>query len=81
MCLNKGVNSFQMIHDSYGTHASKTPELAQLLREAFVKLYKEFDALEEFKQSALEVVDYVPNPPKRGDLNIEEVLKSKYFFC
>jgi len=52
-----------------------------LLRKAFVKLYQEFDPLDEFKKSALEVVDYVPNPPKKGELDITEVLDSKYFFC
>jgi DNA-directed RNA polymerase len=26
-------------------------------------------------------VDQVPNPPKRGELDITEVLDSKYFFC
>jgi DNA-directed RNA polymerase len=81
MCVKAGVESFQMIHDSYGTHAHNTPILADLLRKAFVKLYQEFDPLEEFKQAALEVVDQVPNPPKRGELDITEVLDSKYFFC
>jgi len=70
-----------MIHDSYGTHAHNTPKLASLLRRAFVKLYQEFDPLEEFRQAALEVVDQVPNPPKKGELDITEVLDSKYFFC
>ena len=81
MCVKAGVESFQMIHDSYGTHAHNTPILADLLRKAFVKLYQEFDPLEEFRQAALEVVDQVPNPPKRGELDITEVLDSKYFFC
>ena len=81
MCVEEGITSYQMIHDSYGTHATNTPKLAQLLREAFVNLYQDFDALEEFKKSALEVVDQVPNPPKKGELDITEVLDSKYFFC
>ena len=81
MCVEEGVESFQMIHDSYGTHATNTPKLAQILRKAFVKLYQDFDPLQEFKQAALEVVDQVPRPPKRGELDITEVLDSKYFFC
>jgi len=81
MCMDEDIQSFQMIHDSYGTHAQNTPKLASLLRKAFVKLYQEFDPLDEFKKSALEVVDYVPNPPKKGELDITEVLDSKYFFC
>ena len=69
-----------MIHDSYGTHATNTPILAKRLREAFVNLYKQYDVLEDFRQSALEVLDEVPDPPKKGDLDLDQILESKYFF-
>jgi DNA-directed RNA polymerase len=70
-----------MIHDSYGTHAHNTPKLAKLLREAFVEIYTENDVLAQFRSSALEVLDEVPEPPKRGTLDLNQVLDSKYFFC
>jgi len=80
-CSNYKIDSFQMIHDSYGTHAANTPVLAKLLREAFVEIYTENDVLAEFRSSALEVLDEVPEPPKRGNLDLNLVLDSKYFFC
>ena len=70
-----------MIHDSYGTHAHHTPKLSKLLREAFVEIYTENNVLVEFRSSALDVLDEVPEPPERGRLDLNQVLKSKYFFC
>ena len=81
MCNNDGIDSYCMIHDSYGTHATNTPILAKRLREAFVKLYKQYDVLEDFRQSALEVLDEVPDPPKKGDLDLDQIMESKYFFA
>ena len=81
MCNNDGIDAYCMIHDSYGTHATNTPILAKRLREAFVNLYKQYDVLEDFRQSALEVLDEVPDPPKKGDLDLDQILESKYFFA
>ena len=81
LCNKKEINSYAMIHDSYGTHAKNTPELAKLLREAFVDIYSKNDVLGDFREAALEVLDEVPEPPKLGNLNIYEVLNSPYFFC
>tara|TARA_R100001463_G_scaffold1188_3_gene5047 strand:+ start:934 stop:3372 length:2439 start_codon:yes stop_codon:yes gene_type:complete len=81
MCNNDGIDAYCMIHDSYGTHASNTPILAKRLREAFVNLYKQYDVLEDFRQSALEVLDEVPDPPKKGDLDLDQIMESKYFFA
>jgi DNA-directed RNA polymerase len=80
-CINENIDAFAMIHDSYGTHANKTPQLAKLLREAFVEIYTDNDVLTQFRSSALEVLDEVPEPPKRGTLDLNQVLDSKYFFC
>ena len=81
MCDNDGIDAYCMIHDSYGTHATNTPILAKRLREAFVNLYKQYDVLEDFRQSALEVLDDVPEPPKKGDLDLDLIKESKYFFA
>ena len=81
LCNKEEINSYAMIHDSYGTHAHNTPKMAKLLREAFVDIYKNNDVLDDFRQAALEVLDEVPEPPKMGNLNIHEVLRSPYFFC
>jgi DNA-directed RNA polymerase len=81
LCNKEDINSYAMIHDSYGTHAHNTPKLARLLRKAFVDIYSKNDVLKDFHQAALEVLDDVPEPPKQGNLNIYEVLDSPYFFC
>ncbi len=81
MCDNDGIDSYCMIHDSYGTHAANTPIMAKRLREAFINLYKQYDVLEDFRQSALEVLDEVPRPPKKGNLDLDAIIGSKYFFA
>jgi len=80
-CVKLGITDFAMIHDSYGTHACDTDALFAATREAFVELYKDNDVLEQFQKAAEEVLEEVPTPPKRGDFDIEEVLKSDYFFA
>ena len=81
MCKDHNIHDFAMIHDSYGTHAHNTPKLAELLRKAFVQIYTDHDVLEDYRKAALEVLDEVPEPPKRGNLDINQVLESSYFFC
>lgn len=74
------MRDFCMVHDSYGTQARFVPDMARILREEFVDMYQKHDVLKEFKDKAEEVVGEIPEPPKRGDLDISNVLKSKYFF-
>lgn len=40
-CANKGVNSFSLIHDSYGVHPNKVPILNVEVREAFITIFSE----------------------------------------
>ena len=75
-----GIKDFAMIHDSYGVHAAHMPTLAKLLREAFVEMYVEHDVLEEYRKEALKVLDVVPPVPAKGDLDIEAVRQSDFFF-
>jgi len=87
ICHQQGLSDFCMIHDSYAVHAGHlgdgrncTDILFDALREAFVDMYETNDPLENFRQAALEVLDEVPEPPKRGNLDIRGVLKSEFFF-
>ncbi|WP_158625413.1 MULTISPECIES: DNA-directed RNA polymerase [unclassified Asaia] len=79
--FNQGIRSFAMIHDSYGTHAADTQTLARSLRESFVEIYQQ----DRLAQTASEIADYAPHvylpePPKRGAFDINEVLRSEFFF-
>lgn len=85
-CRRRGITSFAMIHDSYGTHAAYTDCLSEALREAFVEMYEQHDVLEELRKAVLEVVpkayhDDIPPVPEMGTLDLREVLKSLYFFA
>jgi DNA-directed RNA polymerase len=49
--LDEGITSWAMIHDSYGTHAADTDRMATILREQFVRMYREHGVLAEFAAS------------------------------
>ena len=78
-CKKSGIKNFMTIHDCYGTLASDTDVSVKMLREAFVEIYKQ-PVLENFAQDILQGEKEIPKLPQKGSLDIEEVLKSKYFF-
>nr|MCS5594361.1 hypothetical protein [Porticoccaceae bacterium] len=83
-CLKEGITDFAMVHDSYGTHSPNMPLLNEKIREAFVEMYRDNDTLQNLYDSAvmtLAEVKGIPLPPQKGELDIEEVLKSDYFFA
>ena len=71
------------VHDCYGTHAADTEQSAKLLREAFVEIYRQ-PILENFTEDVLSGIEVkeedIPEIPEKGSLDIEDVLKSDYFF-
>lgn len=84
-CKDDGITQFAMIHDSYGVHAGRASALRDNLRAAFVDQYKQ-PVLESFCGQLLEQLppelhgDLPPLPPM-GTLDLNEVLKSDYFFA
>lgn len=80
-CKDEGITSFMTVHDCYGTHAADTEKSARILREAFVEVYR-LPILEYFKQDLIGDTDIkeLPEMPEQGELDIEEVLNSEYFF-
>ena len=80
-CKQAGIDSFMTVHDCYGVHASDTETSARLLREAFVEIYRK-PILENFVEDITQGIDpkELPELPPKGELDIEEVLKSEYFF-
>jgi DNA-directed RNA polymerase len=84
LCLTVNASNFSsyaMIHDSFGTHACNTTELASILRTTFVKMYSEHDVLQEFKDSLEELYGIeLPDLPMQGTLDIQGVENSEYFF-
>lgn len=80
----KGVTSFGMVHDSYGTLASDAPKLAEATRTAFYRLYTEQDVVAHLHQEWLAQAGgnpaSFPPPPEPGNLDLTGVLHSDYFF-
>ena len=82
-CKQAGIESFMTVHDCYGTLAPDTDISAELLREAFVEVYRQ-PILENFTEDVLYGMnvepELLPKLPIKGKLNIDDVLKSEYFF-
>lgn len=78
----RGLHSFSVIHDSYGTHAGKAAELARILREQFITMYTP-DLLQKFRDEILEQLPpghTLPPVPERGSLDLEQIRESVFFF-
>ena len=75
----QGIESFGAVHDSYGTLACYTSLTQKLLREAFVEIYDNpKDVLESFIEK---ITGEIPTDlPEKGNLDINDVLNSNYFF-
>lgn len=84
-CKDAGIDSFSMIHDSYGTHACDVETMGSCLREAFIEQYTP-DLLEEFKQEIIKqlpdkLIEKLPDIPAKGTLDLSLVQQSEFFFA
>ncbi|MBZ5864322.1 DNA-dependent RNA polymerase, partial [Escherichia coli] len=81
-CRKEGITSFSMIHDSYGTHAGNAWAMARYLREEFVQMYASVDVLGRFKQELeAQTGETLPDLPAKGNLDLQQVLDSPFFFA
>lgn len=71
-----GIDALAMIHDDYGTHAADSQALYDIIRDEFVRMYVEHDPIAEFAER----YPFLSPPPEKGNLDITEVLRSKFFF-
>lgn len=72
-----GLGHLAFIHDDYGTTADGTETLHKLIRATFVWMYEQgcpLTALRDF-------YGITEDLPERGNLDLQEVLKSTYFFA
>jgi DNA-directed RNA polymerase len=70
------IQSFSVVHDSFGTHACDMELLSENLRLTFIEIYKE-DVLQKFADAQTITL---PKIPKYGKLNINEVKDAEFFF-
>jgi len=79
-CKKQGI-TYASVHDSYWTHAGSTNQMNIILREAFIDLHSRNllpDLLSYFKEQNPQI--NFPVLPTRGELNLNSILNSKYFF-
>lgn len=79
-----GVTNMAMIHDSYGTHACDTTFLNTVLRRVFVDMYRERPLRflkNEVQLQCPEIADDIPELPQDGTLDLQQVMKSDFFFA
>lgn len=86
-CKEAGVDSFAVIHDSFGTHAADTDTLFGIVRDTFVDMYTNHDVLDTFKNHVYESItdetiqEELPDDLVRGSLDLEEIKFSSYCFA
>ena len=85
-CRRRGL-VFAAVHDSFWTHPSDVDQMNALLRDEFVALHSEH-LLEQLSASFrrdFPEVEWDSDPalalPQMGDLDLEDVKKSTYFFA
>jgi len=83
---DRGIDSFLLIHDSFGCLPSDMQEFSEIVKEQFVTLYKHNDPFMAIYLYAMSVLSNkgktkLTPPPEKGTLNLNEVLKSNYAFA
>ena len=81
-----GVESFALIHDSFGTIPADAGSLFKAVRETLVETYEENDVLADFYEQFADQLhesqlDKMPEMPAKGSLNLQEILKSDFAFA
>ena len=75
-----GVKDIAVVHDSYGVHAKNVPLMNMLIRQQFLEIYKQ-PVLEQFIDEQIDRTGIdLPAFEKYGELDIDKVLESEYFF-
>ncbi len=85
MASEYGIQAFSLVHDSYGTLAADTEISACCIREMFVRMYQD-DVLGNFRTQLLELLSEkngqkLPPIPPQGNLDLEMVKQSAFFFA
>lgn len=77
-----GLNNYSTIHDSFGTSLGEASHLKVVIRKQLYKLYTEHRPLERFKEYAEMLIGHKLDikEPKKGTLDLKEILTSTYVF-
>jgi len=74
--------SFAAVHDSFSTHAGEVDFLQEITKMTFIAQYD----VENFFEVLLDTLmlnkdTFTFAQPQLGNLNLSELIDSKYFFC
>lgn len=81
-CHKEGIR-FAGVHDSFWTHASDVTRMNEIIRETFIELHSQpilRDLDIDFRTRLGLHASSLPNVPQQGDLKLEAVRESPYFF-
>lgn len=81
-----GIESFALIHDSFGTIPADAGNLFKAVRETMVDTYENCDVLADFYEQFADQLhesqlDKMPALPKKGNLNLRDILESDFAFA
>ncbi len=81
-----GIEFFALIHDSFGTIPARAGHLFKAVRETMVESYENHDVLADFREQFIDQLHEtqmakMPPLPKKGTLQIREILKSQFAFA
>ena len=84
-CGDKGIDSFAMIHDSFGTHAGSAHIMFNSVRHVMVVTYRDNDVIQDFynefeSQLHESQLDKMPTMPSKGTLNLNGIMESEFTF-
>ena len=86
---DEGINSFALIHDSFGTHAADTDRFFEIIRESFIEQYED-DVFALLKEEFSAQVDpdearkkrkHIPALPAKGDYDLNLISHSLFAFA
>lgn len=82
---DNGLSDWCMVHDSFAVHAADTTLLHACIRQSFVDMYSH-DVLQKFHRQILQQLPEkarkkMPPLPEPGDLELELIKDSEYFFA
>ena len=80
---DKRIKDFMLIHDSFATTPAQMQGMYEAIREAFVEMYDGRDLYEELLRQVMNNLSDKATPPalpEKGDLDVSQVLESKYCF-
>ncbi len=82
----QGINSFLLIHDSFGCLPADMGVFSVIVKSQFVKLYENHDPFQSVYENAIIALSekgkgQLSPPPSKGTLDIQSVINSQYAFA